>query len=384
MNKKQSLSSLLLDLMSFGGNNLIPLNDIECVKFCAENLKTLGCKNDLQIFGDTANLLSTIGQGKKHLCFLGHCDVVPVNDQWTKNPCGEIVGGKIYGRGAVDMLGGNACWMIALDEVIKENKDILNKIQISTFLTGAEENDGSNGAIKMSHYLKNKNIHFDACVVGEPTSRFDNISEMDNEKLYNICCGRQGSLGFFITICGKSGHVGDKTTYDNPIFKASKLCNALYQLQWNNDTHLEIVSFDADNPATNVVLDEVKLFGDVRYYDMQMEEVSNAVQNVCHGVLIDNFDLKLVDDRRGYKTDDNDKFLQLVYRCMKEYNPNATFAKCLACSDGEYMVDISDSVLELGLKTPMCHKVDEYTTMQDLNDLKDIYKQIIIEFSKQY
>ena len=65
-------------------------------------------------------------------------------------------------------------------------------------------------------------------------------------------------------------------------------------------------------------------------------------------------------------------------------NPNATFSQCLACSDGEYMVDISDSVLELGLKTPMCHKVDEYTTMQDLNDLKDIYKKIIIEFSKQY
>ena len=51
------LVNLLLNLMSFGGNNLIPLNDIECVKFCAENLKTLGCKNDLQIFGDTANLL---------------------------------------------------------------------------------------------------------------------------------------------------------------------------------------------------------------------------------------------------------------------------------------------------------------------------------------
>jgi len=381
-NVDDKLVNLLLKLMSFGGNNLIPLNDIKCVKFVAKKLKKIGCKNDLQVFGDTANLLSQIGKGEKKLCFLGHCDVVPISNKWTKNPCGEVVGNRIYGRGAVDMQGGNACWIIALKEIIKEKPEILKKIQISTFLTGAEENDGKNGTIKMVEYLQQQNIHFNACIVGEPTSHFDANEGIDDKQLYQICCGRQGSLGFFITIHGKSGHIGDKTTYDNPIFKANKLCNALYQLQWNNDTHLEIVSFDADNPATNVILDEVKIFGDVRYYDVSMEEVANKITETCKQILVDKFELKLEDDRRGYKTEFDDKFLQLVYRCMLDYNKTTIISSCLACSDGEYMTKISDSVIELGLKTPMCHKIDEYTTIQDLVDLKNLYKKIIICFAE--
>ena len=43
-----------------------------------------------------------------HLVFAGHTDVVPPGEQakWTHPPfAGEIVGGTLYGRGAVDMKG---------------------------------------------------------------------------------------------------------------------------------------------------------------------------------------------------------------------------------------------------------------------------------------
>ena len=39
----------------------------------------------------------------------GHYDVVPVGNDWTKDPFGgELVDGKIYGRGAADMKSGLA------------------------------------------------------------------------------------------------------------------------------------------------------------------------------------------------------------------------------------------------------------------------------------
>ena len=48
--------------------------------------------------------------------FAGHTDVVPPGDEkaWTHPPfAGEIAGGELYGRGAVDMKGGIACAVAA-------------------------------------------------------------------------------------------------------------------------------------------------------------------------------------------------------------------------------------------------------------------------------
>ena len=48
-------------------------------------------------------------RGRKHLVLNGHIDVFPVGDGtgWTRDPWGgEIVNGKIYGRGACDMKAG--------------------------------------------------------------------------------------------------------------------------------------------------------------------------------------------------------------------------------------------------------------------------------------
>src|SRR5699024_10598875 len=51
----------------------------------------------------------------------GHIDVVPSGDKskWTQDPYGgEVVDGKLYGRGATDMKGGNMSTLIALETII--------------------------------------------------------------------------------------------------------------------------------------------------------------------------------------------------------------------------------------------------------------------------
>ncbi len=46
----------------------------------------------------------------------GHYDVVPVGNDWTQDPFGgELVDGKIYGRGAADMKSGLAAQIIAVE-----------------------------------------------------------------------------------------------------------------------------------------------------------------------------------------------------------------------------------------------------------------------------
>jgi acetylornithine deacetylase len=75
--------------------------------------------------GIRPNLVGTIkgeGQGRS-LVLQGHCDVVPVPDseidQWNVNPwAGEVRDGKVYGRGASDMKGGNAALIWAAKALI--------------------------------------------------------------------------------------------------------------------------------------------------------------------------------------------------------------------------------------------------------------------------
>ena len=68
------------------------------------------------------NLYARIGDKKPNLMFAGHTDVVPPGDEaaWHHPPfAGELAGDKIYGRGAVDMKGGIACFVAAaLDYII--------------------------------------------------------------------------------------------------------------------------------------------------------------------------------------------------------------------------------------------------------------------------
>jgi succinyl-diaminopimelate desuccinylase len=64
------------------------------------------------------NLLATLDSGRPgptvHLN--GHYDVVPVGNDWTRDPFGgEVAGGWIYGRGAADMKSGLAAQVIAVE-----------------------------------------------------------------------------------------------------------------------------------------------------------------------------------------------------------------------------------------------------------------------------
>src|SRR5437667_10469971 len=73
---------------------------------------------------DVENLYARIGTSAPHLCFAGHTDVVPPGDEkaWSRPPFGgEIVGGMLYGRGAVDMKGGIAAAVAATLDQLAES-----------------------------------------------------------------------------------------------------------------------------------------------------------------------------------------------------------------------------------------------------------------------
>src|ERR1700688_3975289 len=84
------------------------------------------------------NLYARIGSEKPNLVFAGHTDVVPPGDEaaWRHAPfAGEIAGDRLYGRGAVDMKGGIACFVAAAADYVDAN-DGKPKGSISLLITG--------------------------------------------------------------------------------------------------------------------------------------------------------------------------------------------------------------------------------------------------------
>ncbi len=90
-----------------------------------------------------------IGQGDETMAILAHLDVVPAGDDWTYPPFGgEIHGGKIYGRGAIDNKGPTIGAMYAMKAVLESGIPLNKKVRI---IFGTDEESGWRG---IKHYLK--------------------------------------------------------------------------------------------------------------------------------------------------------------------------------------------------------------------------------------
>ena len=81
-----------------------------------------------------------IGEGDRLIGILCHLDVVPVGGKWEHDPfAGEIVDGRIYGRGASDDKGPAVAAVWAMKELLEEKADLHARVRI---LFGCEEEGG--------------------------------------------------------------------------------------------------------------------------------------------------------------------------------------------------------------------------------------------------
>ncbi|NLB20776.1 MAG: M20/M25/M40 family metallo-hydrolase, partial [Clostridium sp.] len=70
------------------------------------------------------------GEGDDYVAVLGHLDVVPVGEGWTKNPHGEVVGERIYGRGTMDDKGPMMAAFHGLMAIKEEKPKLTHRIRL--------------------------------------------------------------------------------------------------------------------------------------------------------------------------------------------------------------------------------------------------------------
>lgn len=81
-----------------------------------------------------------IGQGEELLGVLGHVDVVPAGEGWTKDPFGgEIHDGRLYGRGAIDDKGPTIAAWTALNMLKDADVEFNKRVRL---IIGTDEESG--------------------------------------------------------------------------------------------------------------------------------------------------------------------------------------------------------------------------------------------------
>jgi succinyl-diaminopimelate desuccinylase len=223
------------------------------------------------------NLYARIGTEKPNLVFAGHTDVVPPGDEkaWQHPPfAGEITGDKLYGRGAVDMKGGIACFVAAALEHLAAHGGKPKRGSIALLITGDEESVAVNGTVKLLQWAAERGEKFDHCLLGEPS----NVETLGD----TIKAGRRGSLNGTLIVTGRQGHVAYPDRADNPIRGLVALIAAL-QVPLDDGSaqfapsNLEFTSIDVGNPTVNLIPGEARARFNIRYNDRHSQAALKAL-----------------------------------------------------------------------------------------------------------
>lgn len=259
-----------------------PGNEHKITEIFMERCKEKGLPFKVASLGaNRSNFEVTLkGTGEKHLFLCGHMDTVsPGEQEWDYSPfSGEIVGDRVYGRGASDMKSGLAAMYLALESLFLEN---ISPPASVTFLATAGEEVDSCGA--RAFLLENEKRKIDALIIGEPT----------NEK---IVIGHKGALWLEITTYGKTAHGSMPEQGINAVDHMVKIVKLLDMLraEWEIETlplgrsSLAVTMIEG-GIQTNVIPDRCTIRVDIRSVPPQSHnELINDLGEKLNGLVAMN------------------------------------------------------------------------------------------------
>jgi succinyl-diaminopimelate desuccinylase len=336
---------------------------------------------------DVDNLFARIGTHGPHLAFAGHTDVVPPGEEggWSHPPfAAEIAAGRLYGRGAVDMKGGIACFVAAALDHLSARGPLSGSIML--LITGDEEGVSINGTRKLLDWARARGERFDHCLVGEPTNR-EALGDM-------IKIGRRGSLSGTITVTGKQGHSAYPHLARNPIRGLARVLDALFGEPLDQGTDvfdassLEVTSVDVGNPAFNVIPAEVAARFNIRFNDLHTaaslrERVSGQVEAALAGTNLEGSVAYEPNPAEAFRTEAGDVAALLSETIVAETGRKPVLSTTGGTSDARYIKDYCP-VIEFGLVGQTMHQVDENVAVADLQALTAIYRRFLERYFDRF
>ncbi|MDY0235469.1 MAG: M20 family metallopeptidase [Gudongella sp.] len=347
-----------------------------------------GINSELQhVVGERSNVIARIkGDGTGHsLMFNGHADTVLPYNMTIEPFTAFIDDGKIYGRGAVDMKGALASFMMTL-VAIKRSGFVPGGDIIFTAVIGEE------GKSEGTEYIVKSDIRADAAIVGEPSD-------------YEYAIGHRGLEWFDVTFYGKASHSGKPELGVNAIEQAmsfiSRVKQDLYpKLKDKYDEHMggSVMNFGTISGGTeaSTVADKCILRIDRRFIpgedkDTAMAEYQDIIDILKAEDITFNAKIEITPEsilalyHPPLITSFNEPIVTAVRESIKQIiNKEPTITRGIGWSDAALLktyANIPTVVLGPG-DLSLAHTEKEHVKIVDLVNAVDIYSNIAQNFTK--
>jgi succinyl-diaminopimelate desuccinylase len=354
--------------------------DAGCQELLAARLAKAGFDIEHIPFGEVKNLWASHGRGGPVLVFLGHTDVVPSGpvENWQSDPfVPTIRDGFLYGRGAADMKGSVAAFVVALEEFVRAHPDHAGTVAM--LVTSDEEGDAIDGVRRVMEQFKAQGRRIDYCITGEPSSK---------EKLGDLLrVGRRGTLSGTLTVRGIQGHVAYPEKARNPIHQAMPALAELCARRWDEGypktgerefpaSSFQISNIHSGTGANNVIPGSCEVVFNFRYNPgWQTAELEREVHAALdrHGL---EYEIKWHRGGEPFLTEEG-KLRATLRALMRErcgVEPEESTGG--GTSDARFVAPLGAEVVEMGPVNASIHKVDERIALAELEALPALFREM--------
>ncbi len=342
-----------------------------------KNMLNMGFdKVHIDKYGNVIGCIVGKQPGKKIL-FDGHIDTVPVpnREKWTQDPyAGDIIDGKIYGRGTSDMKGQTSAFISACAFFAEDcNKDFAGEIYCAGVVH--EEIFEGIAAREISAYVKP-----DYVVIGES-------SEL------NLKIGQRGRGEVVVETFGKPAHSANPHKGINSVYKMAAVIQEINKIA-PPETELgkgilELTDIKSSPyPGASVVPEYCRATYDRRLLVGETKEMVLApIQEVLDRMMKEDDKLKakvsfaigretcytgeIIEGERffpGWHYEESDEFVQAAYKGLKEAGINPEVTQYSFCTNGShYAGEAKIKTIGFGpSKENLAHTIDEHIEIEQL------------------
>ncbi|MFD0737769.1 succinyl-diaminopimelate desuccinylase [Lysobacter koreensis] len=351
-------------------------DDAGCQALIAQRLQRSGFRCEQLRFGVVDNLWAVHGSDGPTLVLLGHTDVVPPGprEAWASDPfVPEIRDGVLYGRGAADMKGSVAAFVVALERFVATHPDHPGRVAL--LLTSDEEGDAIDGVRKVAETFRARGERIDWCITGEPssTTRLGDLLRV----------GRRGTLSATLTVRGIQGHVAYPEKARNPIHQAMPALAELAARRWDDGyetfppTSLQVSNVHAGTGANNVIPGEMQVLFNLRYNpSWRAEQLEQQCEDVlrAHGL---EYEVRWQRGGEPFYTPEGPlraAAREVLTRFCGSAPEESTGG---GTSDARFIAPLGAQCIEIGPVNASIHKVDEHVAVADLEALPELYLALI-------
>jgi succinyl-diaminopimelate desuccinylase len=242
-------------------------------------------------------------------------------------------------------------------------------------ITSDEEGPSVDGTCRVVEKLAAAGETIDFCVVGEPTS-VERLGDM-------VKNGRRGTLSATLTVKGAQGHVAYPHLARNPIHLAAPALGELAATRWDDGDALfppttwQCSNIHAGTGATNVIPGTLQVAFNFRYAPVSTREsLQQRLEAVLrrHGL---DYELAWTGWGKPYLTP-RGALVDIACDAVREVTGVTPEISCSGgTSDGRFIADICNEVVELGPVGASIHKLNERVRISDLPLLSRIYRRIL-------